>query len=108
MATQRSFAAKVVLEATGNYGLDLALALHRAKRVQVMVASPRAIAHFALAYLRRSKTDAMDATVARIAEAPHVGSMATTVTDPDVRRRPVQRFPYHVVYMCESLPACHS
>jgi transposase len=28
-----------------------------------MVAKPRAIAHFALAYLRRSKTDAMDAHV---------------------------------------------
>jgi transposase len=63
VATQKGFSAKVVLEATGNYGLDLALALHRAKRVEVMVANPRAIAHFALAYLRRSKTDAMDAQV---------------------------------------------
>ena len=43
--------------------------------------------------------DAVDATVARIAETPHVGSMVPAVADPDVRRRPVQRFPYHVVYM---------
>jgi transposase len=39
------------------------LALHRAKRVEVMVANPRAISQFAGAYLRRSKTDALDANV---------------------------------------------
>ena len=39
MATQKGFHAKVVLEATGVYSLDLALALHRAKRVDVMVAN---------------------------------------------------------------------
>jgi transposase len=63
MVTKKSFTAQVVLEATGNYSLDLALALHRAKRVDVMVANPRAIALFAGAYLRRSKTDALDANV---------------------------------------------
>ncbi len=63
IATQNGFHAKVVLEATGVYSLDLALALHRAKRVEVMVANPRAISQFAGAYLRRSKTDSLDANV---------------------------------------------
>jgi len=63
MITKKGFTAQVVLEATGNYSLDLALALHRAKRIEVMVANPRAIALFAGAFLRRSKTDALDANV---------------------------------------------
>ena len=63
VATQNGLHAKVVLEATGVYSLDLALALHRAKRVDVMVANPRAISQFAGAYLRRSKTDSLDANV---------------------------------------------
>ena len=61
MATRNGFHAKVVLEATGVYSLDLALALHRAKRVEVMVANPRAVSQFAGATLRRSKTDSLDA-----------------------------------------------
>jgi transposase len=63
LITKRGFQARVVLEATGNYSLDLALALHRAPRVEVMVANPRAVSQFAGAYLRRSKTDALDALV---------------------------------------------
>lgn len=63
LITKRGFQARVVLEATGNYSLDLALALHRALRVEVMVANPRAVSQFAGAYLRRSKTDALDALV---------------------------------------------
>jgi transposase len=63
MITKKGFSARVVLEATGVYGLDLALALHRAKRVEVMVANPRAIGQFAGAYMRRSKTDALDANI---------------------------------------------
>jgi len=61
--TKRGRSARLVLEATGNYSLDLAFALHRAKRVEVMVANPRALAQFAGALLRRSKTDAIDAEV---------------------------------------------
>lgn len=61
LATKRGASAQVVLESTGTYGLDLALALHRAKRVDVMVANPRAITHFARASLQRSKTDRLDA-----------------------------------------------
>ncbi len=61
LATKRGASAQVVLESTGTYGLDLALALHRAKRMEVMVANPRAIAHFARASSQRSKTDRLDA-----------------------------------------------
>ena len=60
-ATGKGATAQVVLESTGVYGLDLAFALHRAKRVDVMVANPRAIVAFAKASLQRSKTDALDA-----------------------------------------------
>jgi transposase len=60
-ATKKGATVQVVLESTGVYGLDLAFALHRAKRVAVMVANPRAIAAFAKASLQRSKTDALDA-----------------------------------------------
>ncbi len=59
--TKRGGSARVVLESTGTYGLDLALALHRSKRVEVMVANPRAITHFTRASLQRSKTDRLDA-----------------------------------------------
>jgi transposase len=63
LVTKRGHAARVVLEATGNYSLDLAFALHCTKRVEVMVANPRALSQFAGAFLRRSKTDALDAEV---------------------------------------------
>lgn len=56
---------RVVMESTGPYGLDLALALHAAKRVEVMVANPRAVRHFAMATLRRSKDDPIDARIQR-------------------------------------------
>lgn len=52
---------RVALEATGVYGLDLALALDRADRVEVMVANPRVVADFSKALLQRSKTDRTDA-----------------------------------------------
>ena len=43
--------------------------------------------------------DAVDAAVARIAEAPNMGSPVPGVSDETIRRRPVRRFPYHVVYL---------
>jgi transposase len=52
---------RVCLEATGVYGLELSLALSRAKQVEVMVANPRTIKDFARAFLQRSKTDDLDA-----------------------------------------------
>jgi transposase len=51
---------RVVMEATSNYHLDLAIALSRAG-LPVMVANPLATHHFAAAHLRRAKTDPIDA-----------------------------------------------
>ncbi len=42
---------------------------------------------------------AVDTVVAKIAEAPRIGSLVPGVSDPMIRRRAVQRFPYHVVYL---------
>lgn len=49
---------RVVLEATGLYSLDLALALEAAPRTAVMVLNPRAARKFAEALQQRSSTDA--------------------------------------------------
>jgi transposase len=54
--------ARVSLEATGIYSLDLALALDRATGVEVAVLNPKLIHRFAQT-LRRSKTDSADAQV---------------------------------------------
>jgi transposase len=55
---------QVCLEATGQYGLDVALALDQAG-LAVMVANPRAVRHFAEGLMQRSKTDRLDAVVLR-------------------------------------------
>jgi transposase len=52
----------VVLEATGVYYLDLAVALHRAG-LPVAVINPRSFHHFANLKLSNSKTDAVDAAL---------------------------------------------
>lgn len=57
--------ARVGLEATGIYSLDLALALARAPHVHVMVINPRAARDFARAHLQRAKTDRTDAQAVR-------------------------------------------
>lgn len=56
---------RVVLESTGLYGLDLTCALQQAPEIDVMVANPRAVRHFASAMMRRSKNDQLDAVVLR-------------------------------------------
>ena len=56
---------RVCLESTGVYGLDLALALHRAEGIEVMVLNPRAARNFAKVLMHRSKTDPVDARVLR-------------------------------------------
>ncbi len=53
--------ARVCVEATGIYHLDLCLALEQTKAIEVMVANPRVTKDFARAQLRRSKTDRTDA-----------------------------------------------
>lgn|GEM_PF-1067670 len=61
--TGRGSTVRVVIEATGHYSLDLALALDDASGVELMVANPRAVRTFAAAQMRRSKTDRLDAEV---------------------------------------------
>ena len=56
---------RVCLESTGVYGLDLALALAAQAGIQVMVANPRAVRHFAQALMERNKNDRVDAGVLR-------------------------------------------
>src|SRR5258705_2299694 len=63
LLTRRGRAARVCLEATGIYHLDLALALHRAVGIEVMVVNPVAARDFGRALLQRSKTDRVDARV---------------------------------------------
>lgn len=53
--------ARVVVESTGIYSLDLALALHRHDDISVMVANPRALKDFSRASMNRSKNDRIDA-----------------------------------------------
>jgi transposase len=54
---------RVCMESTGVYGLDLALALAAQAGVEVMVANPRAVRHFAQALMERNKNDRVDAGV---------------------------------------------
>ena len=63
LLTRRGKPVRVCLEATGIYHLDLALALHRARGVEVMVVNPTAARDFGRALLLRSKTDRVDAGV---------------------------------------------
>ena len=62
---RRAEPTRVCLESTGVYGLAVALALHFAEGIEVMVLNPRAARHFAQALMRRSKTDPIDAGVLR-------------------------------------------
>ena len=57
--------ARVCLEATGIYHLQLALALDRAPGIEVMVINPRAGRRFAEARMVRAKTDKVDAAILR-------------------------------------------
>lgn len=59
--TQESAIVRVVIEATGNYSIDLALVLDGCSSIELMVANPSATRQFARAQMRRSKTDRVDA-----------------------------------------------
>jgi transposase len=56
---------RVCMEATGIYGLDVALLLSGQEGIELMVANPRAVRHFAKAAMQRSKNDQLDAVVLR-------------------------------------------
>lgn len=60
-AVHGSDSARVCLEATGIYHLQLALALDRHPAIELMVVNPRAARRFAQAHMVRAKTDAIDA-----------------------------------------------
>ena len=51
------------MEATGVYHFELARALHRHNRIEVMVVNPRAMHNHAQAQMQRGKTDLTDAAV---------------------------------------------
>jgi transposase len=59
--TRGGMRARICLEATGVYHLDLSLALHATNGIEIMVVNPRAAKDFARAQLQRSKTDRVDA-----------------------------------------------
>jgi transposase len=61
MLRRRGARARVCLEATGIYHLDLALALHRAAGVEITVVNPMAARDFGRGLMQRSKTDGVDA-----------------------------------------------
>ena len=60
---RRGESARVCLEATGIYHLQLALVLSGTEDIEVMVLNPRASRRFAEAQMRRAKTDKVDAAV---------------------------------------------
>ena len=62
-ATKGGKHARIGLEATGVYRLDLALTLHHPPKIEVMVMNPRASRNFAQAMMKRAKTDPVDAEV---------------------------------------------
>jgi len=53
--------ARVTIEASGIYSLDVALALYEAEQVDLMVAHPKALKDYRGARQRRAKTDRVDA-----------------------------------------------
>lgn len=63
LSMKRERTVRVVLESTGVYGLDLAIALHDQPGIEVMVANPRAVRRFAEAMLKRGKNDKVDVQV---------------------------------------------
>jgi len=58
---QGNVRARVCLEASGNYSLDLALTLQAHRQVEVSVVNPRRARRFAESLGQRSKTDPVDA-----------------------------------------------
>ncbi len=42
---------------------------------------------------------AVDSAVARISESPRLGCLVPGISDQSIRRRPVRRSSYHVVYV---------
>ena len=71
----------VCLEASGNYSIDLALALHAHQRAEVSVIHPRRARRFAESLGERSKTDPIDAPALCQYAAHALGSLAAAEFD---------------------------
>jgi transposase len=54
---------RACLEATGIYHFDLAVALSRTSKIEVMVINPKVAHNFAKVLMKRSKTDTVDAEI---------------------------------------------
>ena len=115
--TKRGARARVCLEATGNYSLDLSLALHRARRIEVEVINPLSARRFAEALLERSKDDEIDATVLleyckrmdfKVWEPPPMECLQlralTRRIDALTRERTQEKNRLHAVKSCRDLP----
>ena len=60
---KKKMGARVCLEASGNYSLDLCLALRKDTRMELSVVNPRSARRFAESLNKRTKTDPVDARV---------------------------------------------
>lgn len=58
--SKRAKSARICVEATGIYHLELCLSLHKAQGIKVMVINPRIAKDFSKAMMQRGKTDVMD------------------------------------------------
>lgn len=110
---------RVVMEATGLYGLDAAWALSQQAGVEVMVANPRAVRHFAQAMMQRSKNDRLDALVlqqfaARMPFRTWVPPTANTLAFWAIARRlealramcTAEKNRLHAAELSQAIPAC--
>jgi len=61
ISSAKTVRARVCIEATGAYSIDLHQALHDAPRIEVMVARPMAVRDFTRSLGNRAKTDKIDA-----------------------------------------------
>lgn len=115
--TKRRARARVCLEATGNYSLDLSLALHEAPRIEIAVINPLSARRFAEALLERSKDDEVDSAVLleyckrmefKAWEPPPAECFQlralTRRIDALTRERTQEKNRLHAVYSCKELP----
>ena len=61
--TKNKHSAKVCMEATGIYHFDAAVALASSDNIDIMVINPKAMKHFGIAMMQRSKTDKIDSKI---------------------------------------------
>jgi transposase len=82
---------RVCMEATGIYHFELAVYLSKQTAIEVMVVNPRAIKHYAMASMKRAKTDAVDAeTILQYVEHMNFRSW-TAPNDSELKLRALSR-----------------